>query len=160
MENIQFVIDVEMRSYDELSESDRMLIDAAKEATSRSYAPYSHFFVGASALLSNGKIITGINQENAAFPSGLCAERTAIFYANSEYPNAAVKSMAVACRDQQDFIERPSAPCGACRQVLLETEKRYGKPMRVLLFSKKGIYIFKSVTDLLPFSFTNDYFKK
>ena len=133
MENIQFVIDVEMKSYDELSESDRMLIDAAKEATSRSYAPYSHFFVGASALLSNGKIITGSNQENAAFPSGLCAERTAIFYANSEYPNAAVKSM---------------------------TEKRYGKPMRVLLFSKKGIYIFKSVTDLLPFSFTNDYFKK
>ena len=160
MENIQFVIDVELKSYDELSETDRMLIDAAKEATSRSYAPYSHFFVGASALLSNGKIVTGSNQENAAFPSGLCAERTCVFHANSEYPNASVKSLAVACRDQQDFIERPSAPCGSCRQVLLDTEKRYGKPMRVLLFSKNGIYIFKSVADLLPFSFTNDYFKK
>ena len=83
MENIQFVIDVELKSYDELSETDRMLIDAAKEATSRSYAPYSHFFVGASALLSNGKIVTGSNQENAAFPSGLCAERTCVFHAKS-----------------------------------------------------------------------------
>ena len=82
------------------------------------------------------------------------------FAANAQYPDQPVLALAVAARKGRRFLVQPIPPCGSCRQVLLETEKRYGKPMRVLLFSKNGIYIFKSVADLLPFSFTNDYFKK
>ena len=109
------------------------------EATARSYAPYSHFSVGAAALLNNGTIVTGTNQENAAYPSGLCAERTTLFYANSQYPDPPVNTLAIAARTEKDFIETPIPPCGAC-QVILETEKRYGQPIRILLYGKECIY--------------------
>src|SRR5699024_9590066 len=110
------------------------------EATRRSYAPYSHFSVGAAALLANGVVVTGTNQENAAYPSGLCAERTTLFYANSQYPDQAVVTLAIAARTEKDFIDTPIPPCGACRQVILETEKRYKQPIRILLYGKKCIY--------------------
>ena len=157
MKEIKLEINIEARNYDELTEEHRKLVDAACEATQRSYAPYSHFSVGAAALLENGVVVTGTNQENAAYPSGLCAERTTLFYANSQYPDQAVKVLAIAARTEHDFLDTPIPPCGACRQVLLETEKRFGYPMRILLYSKSDIYIMKGVSALLPLSFDGDY---
>ncbi|RGN49311.1 MULTISPECIES: cytidine deaminase [unclassified Bacteroides] len=149
--NIQTIIKV--CQYDELSDQDKQLIDKAKEMTQHSYAPYSKFKVGAAALLANGAIVTGSNQENAAYPSGLCAERTTLFYANSQYPDQAVLTLAIAARTEQDFIDNPIPPCGACRQVILETETRYKHPVRILLYGKKEIYLIKGIRDLLPLSF-------
>ena len=146
MKQIKLEINIEACHYDELTEKDRKLIDAACEATKRSYAPYSHFAVGAAALLENDIVITGTNQENAAYPSGL-------------YPDQAVKTLAIAARTENGFLDTPIPPCGACRQVLLETEKRYGKPMRILLYSKTDIYILENVSGLLPLSFDGNYLK-
>ena len=141
---------------DELTEEYRQLIDAALEATRRSYAPYSHFCVGAAVMLDNEVIVTGNNQENVAFPSGLCAERTALFYANSQYPEAPVKALAIAARDSSGEVTRtPVSPCGACRQVMLETEKRFGKPMQVLLSDAEKVIVVNSATSLLPLAFSD-----
>lgn len=153
MKEIKLEIHVRSLNYGELNETDRRLTDAAREATSRSYSPYSHFAVGAAALLENGIIVTGSNQENAAYPSGTCAERTTVFYANSQYPDQPILTLAIAARNEAGFLEQPISPCGACRQVLLETEQRYGKPMRILLCSRTGVYELQGVKDLLPLSF-------
>ena len=109
--------------YDSLSglcEEDRILAEKAIEATANSYAPYSGFCVGAAVRLSDGKIITGSNQENIAYPSGLCAERTAMFYAHAQYPDAGIIAIAIAARQDGDLCETPASPCGACRQVMAE----------------------------------------
>ena len=153
MKDLTITAIIKVYQYDELSEADRALMHEAMEATVRSYAPYSHFAVGAAALLADGTVVTGTNQENAAYPSGLCAERTTLFYANSQYPEQPVVTLAIAARTEKDFIDRPIPPCGACRQVILETEKRYGQPIRILLYGKECIYEVKSVGDLLPLSF-------
>lgn len=154
MKELTLKSEVHIYSYKELSEADRQLIDDAKEATNRSYVPYSHFHVGAAARLMDGTIVTGNNQENAAYPSGLCAERTTLFYANSQYPDQAVETLAIAARNERgEFLEEPIPPCGACRQVMLETEKRFKRPMRILLSGEKGIYELRSVGALLPLSF-------
>ena len=154
MKELNIEIAVKIYDYEELDAADRELVDAAREATNRSYAPYSHFSVGAAARLANGIVVTGTNQENAAYPSGLCAERTTLFYANSQHPDQAVTTLAIAARNEHDeFLESPIPPCGACRQVMLETEKRFKQPMRVLLYGKKGIYELKNVGELLPLSF-------
>lgn len=139
--------------FEELTEADRTLLQAAMDATKRSYAPYSKFSVGAAARLNNDVIVTGTNQENAAYPSGLCAERTTLFYANSQYPDQAVATLAVTARTERDFLDAPIPPCGACRQVILETEKRFNQPMRILLYGKEEVYEVKSIRDLLPLSF-------
>lgn len=139
--------------FEELTEADRTLLQAAMDATKRSYAPYSKFSVGAAARLNNDVIVTGTNQENAAYPSGLCAERTTLFYANSQYSDQAVATLAVAARTERDFLDAPIPPCGACRQVILETEKRFNQPMRILLYGKEEVYEVKSIRDLLPLSF-------
>jgi cytidine deaminase len=144
---------------EELPEIEKMLIEKAKSASVNAYAPYSNFLVGAALLLENGEIITGNNQENAAYPSGLCAERTAMFYANANYPNVAVTTMAVAAQNGGGFLKDPIAPCGSCRQVLLETEQRYGKKLRILLYGEVEIAILESVKDLLPLSFGVDALK-
>lgn len=157
MKKIKIEIPINSCTYNELTTEEQKLIDAACEATKRSYAPYSHFAVGAAALLENGMIVTGTNQENAAYPSGTCAERTTIFYANSQYPDQAIKTLAIAARSEEDFLNTPISPCGACRQVLLETEKRFGKPMRILLYGKKEIYIIPSIANLLPLCFDSDF---
>ena len=157
MKKIKIEIPINSCTYNELTTEEQKLIDAACEATKRSYAPYSHFAVGAAALLENGMIVTGTNQENAAYPSGTCAERTTIFYANSQYPDQAIKTLAIAARSEEDFLNTPISPCGACRQVLLETEKRFGKPMRILLYGKKEIYIIPSIANLLPLCFDRDF---
>lgn len=153
MKNLTITAIINEYSYPELTPADQSLIDAAKEATQRSYAPYSRFSVGAAALLANGVVVTGTNQENAAYPSGLCAERTTLFYANSQHPDEAVLTLAIAARTEKDFIDMPIPPCGACRQVILETEKRYKQPIRILLYGKKCIYEIHSIADLLPLSF-------
>ncbi|MGL4520207.1 MAG: cytidine deaminase [Phocaeicola sp.] len=160
MKHLKLEIELTSCSYEELSVAEQALIDAAKDATKRSYAPYSNFSVGAAALLANGVVVSGSNQENAAYPSGTCAERTTLFYANSQYPDQAVKTLAVAAYTAGDFLETPIPPCGACRQVLLETEKRYGNPMRVLLYSKNEIYVLNGVGGLLPLSFDSGFLSK
>lgn len=153
MKDLTITSIIKVYTFDELNKTDQVLITSAMEATTRSYAPYSKFSVGAAALLANGIVVTGTNQENAAYPSGLCAERTTLFYANSQYPDQPVLTLAIAARTEKDFIDLPIPPCGACRQVILETEKRYKQPIRILLYGKKEIYEVKSICDLLPLSF-------
>ena len=104
-------------------------------------------------MLANDEIIVGTNQENAAYPSGICAERTAMFYANSQFPHIAPTSMAIAAFHNGDFKEEAISPCGSCRQVLLETEIRFNKDIEIILYGKKEILIIKSIKDLLPLSF-------
>lgn len=146
--------------YDELTPEQRMLVDRAREATFRSYAPYSEFNVGAAVLLSDGEIVEGSNQENAAFPSGLCAERTACFYAHSRFPDARFVAIAIAARDKDgEFVAQPIPPCGACRQALLEYEALSGRPVQVLLAGRDKVLIVESVSALLPLSFSNSHLK-
>ena len=153
MKDLTITATIKVYQPDELDPTDRALINAAIEATARSYAPYSRFAVGAAARLANGVVVTGTNQENAAYPSGLCAERTTLFYANSQYPDQPVSTLAIAARTEKDFIDMPIPPCGSCRQVILETEKRYAQPVRILLYGRKCIYEVRSIRDLLPLSF-------
>ena len=153
MKDLNITATIQVCRFDELNATDKSLLESAMEATQRSYAPYSNFSVGAAALLANGVIVTGSNQENAAYPSGLCAERTTLFYANSQYPDQSVLALAIAARTEKGFIDNPIPPCGACRQVILETEKRYSQPIRIILYGKKEIYIIEGIRDLLPLSF-------
>ena len=145
----------EFMSLDELQPEDKMLAEAAIEAIGHSYAPYSKFNVGAAVLLEDGTIVKGSNQENAAYPSGLCAERTAMFYANHEYPDLAMKSIAIAAGQQGILCEHAASPCGACRQVMAQYETKSGKPMNVLLVGSKSIQKFEKIDDLLPLIFDN-----
>lgn len=152
------ILELSYRIYalDELPEERRKLVDAALEATQRSYAPYSHFYVGAAVMLDNGVIVTGNNQENVAFPSGLCAERTALFYANAQYPEVPVKALAIVARDSSGKVtQAPISPCGACRQVMLETENRFGKPMEILLASAEEVIVVERASALLPLAFSD-----
>ena len=153
MKYLKITAKIRICNYEELLSEEKFIVDKAKEATFRAYAPYSKFKVGAAALLANGEIITGNNQENVAFPSGLCAERTTLFYAQSQYPDDAVKAMAIAAYTEGDFLDRPISPCGACRQVMLETEMRFKQPIEIILYGKKEILIVESVKDLLPLAF-------
>ena len=147
---------VEYASLEELQPQDRALAEAAIEAVSLAYAPYSNFNVGAAVRFEDGEIIKGANQENAAYPSGLCAERTALFYANSQYPDMAIKTLAIAaCNENGTPSANIISPCGACRQVMLETENRFGKPIRILLYGPKEVYVVESVASLLPLAFSD-----
>ena len=140
---------------DELSQSDRELVSAAMEATKGSYAPYSKFRVGAAARLANGLVFTGANQENAAYPSGLCAERTTLFAANAQYPDQPVLALAIAARKGNRFMSIPISPCGACRQVISGVEDRFGHPVRILLYGTEGIYECNGIDALLPLRFVD-----
>ena len=127
----------------------------AIEATRHSYAVYSHFHVGAAVRLQDGRVVIGANQENAAFPSGLCAERTALFAAQAHYPDQPVLALAIAASNAVGLTAQPVTPCGACRQVALEVEDRYQQPMRVLLYGTEGVYVVGSMHDLVPLSFSD-----
>lgn len=140
---------------DELPPAEQALVQKAIDATNNSYAPYSNFHVGAACLLENGNVVIGANQENAAFPSGLCAERTAIFAAQANHPDQPITTLAIAARNVNGLLKLPISPCGACRQVVLEIEDRYQRPVRILLYGTEGIYVFESIKDLLPFSFVD-----
>lgn len=141
---------------EELSEDDKQLVERAIEATASSYSPYSHFAVGAALRLSDGTIVIGSNQENAAFPSGLCAERTAIFAAGATHPDKAVTALAIAARNEAGLTAESVSPCGACRQVILEVEQRYNCAVRILLYGTNGVYIINSIRDLLPLCFVDE----
>ena len=155
MKEFNITIPIQAVTPSELSESDRRLVEAAKSMTYRSYAPYSQFRVGAAIELSNGEVVTGANQENVAYPSGTCAERSACFYAHAQWPDAAFRTIAIAARDTSGaFTSVPTAPCGACRQALLEYEKLAGAPVRVILYGEPECYIIPSVRDLLPLCFS------
>ena len=144
-------------SYDELSDADKAVVDAARAATANSYAVYSNFSVGAAVRLGNGTVVSGSNQENAAYPSGLCAERTTLFWANSQYPKEPVEVLAIAARSAQGELELPITPCGACRQVMLETEKRFGNKMKIILYGTRQCYVINDgVRALMPLSFDSD----
>ena len=156
MRQIEITTTIHACAYDELSTEERQLIDNAREATKRAYAPYSHYQVGAALQLANGEIITGCNQENAAYPSGLCAERVALFYAGATYPDVPVTALAVAIYTQGDFTADVAAPCAACRQVMLETESRYGNDMKILLVARDEVYCIESAKALVPLYFNKD----
>lgn len=156
MKEFEITIPVKELRPDELSGPDRELASLAGEATYTSYSPYSHFSVGAAILLDNGEIVTGSNQENAATPSSLCAERTAAYYAHARYPQARFVAIAIAARDTSGTpLEQPISPCGACRQALLEFETLAGHNVRVILVGSSKCYIFPSVASTLPFCFSN-----
>lgn len=149
------MVPVEVAAYDELPASDRRLAELAREAATRAYAPYSRFHVGAAILLDNDEIVTGANQENVAYPSGTCAERSACFYAHARYPDAKFRAIAVAAvgTDGKEVAE-PVAPCGACRQALLEYEMLAGGPVKVILCGRDVCHILPSVRSTLPLAFT------
>ena len=155
MKHLKIEINYDFVSESELSAEDQELVTRAKEATKNSYANYSHFYVGAALRLENGDIIIGANQENAAFPSGLCAERTAVFAAQAQHPEQPIKTLAIAARNANGFLKEPISPCGPCRQVILEVEDRYKQPVRILLYGTDGVYVIDSVKDLLPFCFVD-----
>ena len=158
MKDIVLQTKIKVGTIDELSSKEREVVDAARKATANSYAVYSGFKVGAAVRLSDGTIVSGTNQENAAYPSGLCAERTTLFWANSQYPDNAVEIMAIAARTEQGELERPITPCGACRQVILETEKRFKTPIRIILYGSKECYIIEDgIKTLMPLSFDSDF---
>lgn len=140
----------------ELAEPDRKLCEEAMEATYRSYAPYSNFNVGAAIRVEGGVIVTGANQENVAFPSGTCAERTACFYAHAAYPDRKFEAIAIAGRNSDGCLTAiPTAPCGACRQALLQYEQLAGHPVTVFLVSGTEVAVVPSVRALLPLAFTD-----
>ena len=153
MQQIELSCSLSILSWAEVSGEAQQVIEAAKQATFRAYAPYSGFKVGAAVLLGNDVVVTGNNQENAAYPSGLCAERTAVFSANAQYPDAPVKTIAIAAQREGIFLPNPVSPCGACRQVLLECEKRFGNEMDIYLYGTEKIYYLKGIRNLLPLSF-------
>jgi cytidine deaminase len=145
----------------EIDTEDQKLVANAKEAFATAYAPYSGFLVGASILLENGEIINGSNQENVAYPSGLCAERVALFYAGSQYPKIAIKTIAVSALSKTFEINNVVSPCGACRQVMAEYQQKQNSEIRILLHSPNDdVLIANSVEDLLPFMFTSPLLKK
>ena len=144
------------REYDtieELPATYKHLYKAAIDATENSYAPYSQFNVGAAVLMENGAVITGSNQENAAYPSGLCAERTALFYASASRPDKAMTGIAIAAGQNGQICKSPATPCGACRQVMAQYQTKSGKSMSVLLVGAEKIWRFEKVDDLLPLIF-------
>ena len=163
MKEKEIIIKIKECKLEELIPADKELVDAAKDMTRNSYAPYSKFHVGAAIRLENGEIVRGSNQENAAYPSGTCAERTACYQASALYPGVAMKKIAVAAWTrlhqpedtpyEECFQRTPISPCGACRQALLEYEKLYG-PIEVILYGLDSTYVFPSVASLLPLSFS------
>lgn len=153
MEHLKLEIDIDFCALEELSEEELDLVYQAANATENAYAKYSRFYVGAALRLANGRVFIGANQENAAFPSGLCAERTAVFAAQANCPDQPVTMMAIAARNDAGLLPTPVTPCGACRQVILEVEDRYKKPIEILLYGRNGVYRIKSIKDLLPLCF-------
>ena len=149
-------IKIAYREYESLAEleaEDKTLALAAIEAMKNAYAPYSGFNVGAAVMFEDGEIIKGSNQENAAYPSGLCAERTALFYASANRPEKAMKALAIVAGQKGEICSSPATPCGACRQVMAQYQTKSGRPMRVLLVGADRIWRFEKVEDLLPLIF-------
>ena len=141
-------------NWTDLPEQEQRLVDKAYEAMENAYAPYSEFKVGACALMDDGSFILGNNQENAAFPSGICAERVALFYAGANFPNKKVLTLCIVAKGELMPASQLLSPCGGCRQVMLESENRQKQPMRVILVNQDGrTMVLDSIIQLLPFGF-------
>lgn len=156
MEILELKTKIQVYSIESATIDKKKLIEAAQKATQTAYTPYSHYNVGAAVLLKNGIIVSGSNQENAAYPSGLCAERTALFYANAQYPDIPVQMVAIAAFNKGAFTADICSPCGSCRQVFVEIENRYNTPITILMCSKDKVYEVDTIRDLLPFCFTKE----
>ena len=156
MKNIEIKTNIRFCQLDELPQDEQGLVKTAIKATDNSYAKYSNFHVGAALLLCDGSVVIGANQENAVFPLGLCAERTAIFASQAQFPEKSMLKMAIAARNHAGLMDNPVSPCGSCRQVILEMEDRYQQPIRILLYGKKGVYVIDSAKDLLPLCFVDE----
>lgn len=156
----EVVINSIIYEYDSISElpvNEQELVRLARDSALRAYAPYSGFRVGAALLLENGEVITGNNQENAAYPSGICAERVALFYAGSRFPEVAVMSIAITALNQEgESTGNPVYPCGACRQVILEAENRHGKSQRLIFAGESRVHAIDSIKTILPLYFDKD----
>ena len=159
MKTIDINIKIRFCRLEELSEEDRQLVEMAVEATNNAYAKYSNFRVGAAVRLENGLLMKGANQENAAFPVTLCAERTAIFAAQANHPDKHITCLAIAARNDNGLLKSPITPCGACRQVIVGVEDRYKKPIKIMLYGTDGVYCLESARDLMPLSFIDDSMK-
>lgn len=146
-------VEAEIFEYSELSTDEKSLVDHAIGMLNQAYAPYSKFSVGAAVLLENGKVVKGSNQENAAYPSGLCAERVAIFSAGANYPNERIRKVAIVAKSQNasDFVMASS--CGNCRQAMMEYESKQDKPIELLFVRPNKEILKTTVCDLLPFGF-------
>ena len=141
----------------DLDPQDLELLNKARAVTKGAYAPYSNFFVGAAALLSNKEIVTATNQENASFPAGICAERVLLSAVSSLYPNVSINTIAISCDNKNGSGNHPVSPCGICRQSLIEFEKRFNQPIKIILAGKTGkVLIIKTAADLLPLSFNGN----
>jgi len=158
--NLQIKIE-EFDQISDLNQEDQKLLRTAWDACDSAYAPYSKFNVGAAVLLDNGKIVSGNNQENAAYPSGLCAERVAMYYASAQNPGVPMKAIAVAVKSEEVPLEDPASPCGSCRQVMAEYENLYHTKMRIILGSPHTkIQILEGISSLLPLTFYAEGLKK
>lgn len=145
-------------SLETLEKEDSELMKAAVEARKNAYAPYSNFQVGAAVLLENGEVVIGSNQENAAYPSGLCAERVAIYHASAKYPGVTIKSVAISATSKNYVVDKPAAPCGNCRQSMIEYEQKQKQPIKILLMGEKGeVLKIDSLLDILPLAFDNSF---
>ena len=153
MTDRKLIISYKEYAFDELSGEDRQLVEAAVGAMRNAYSPYSNFKVGAAVRLSDGSIVIGSNQENAAYPSGLCAERTAMFASSAQHPDLAIRSLAVAGGLNGQLEDVPASPCGACRQVMAQYQRKAGAPLSVLVVGAEKVWKFDRVDDLLPFIF-------
>ena len=155
MKNIKFNTEFKIyASKEALKEDVQELFKAAETARKNAYAPYSKFLVGAALKLENGEVITGSNQENAAYPSGLCAERTAIFYAGAQFPNQNILKIAISAGLKEKALDRPIPPCGACRQALVEYEQRQNIPIELYFMGTEGQVAYsESVENILPWIF-------
>ncbi|MGQ7870523.1 cytidine deaminase [Sunxiuqinia sp. sy24] len=149
----------EFEKLEELSTPDQELIRRARASALQAYAPYSNYLVGSALRLENGTIVTGNNQENASSPLGTCAERAVIFWANGNYPDLAIETLVVTAVDQNGQPAANVSPCGACRQVMLEAQHRFKKPIRVILDSSNKIEVLDNINDLLPLSFNGNSLK-
>ena len=151
----------EFEQGEQLTQQDEQLIREAENAIEGSYAPYSEFHVGAAILLNNGEYIKGSNQENAAYPSGLCAERVALFHAKSKYPDSVVEAIAISARAGHFNIDDPIMPCGACRQVMAEVENRQNKRIRIIMRGQSGkTQVIDGIENLLPLMFKEEKLKR
>ena len=143
---------------DELNAQDAELLQYAHKAAQNAYAPYSRFHVGAAVRLANGKIVSGNNIENAAYPSGLCAERVTLFSAQAQYPGVAIEAIAVTAHSEKTLVDEPIAPCGACRQVMVEVEKLSQRKLRILCQGETGpVMVFDGIETLMPFIFVDKF---
>lgn len=159
MEKKRIVFDLLIfQNEDELSQNEQKLLSAAGHARESAYAPYSHFKVGAAVLLENGETVIGSNQENASYPSGLCAERVAVFQAGARFPGVAIISIAISAASEEHEVAVPAAPCGNCRQSIIEYEQKQKSPISILLKGEKGpIYKCSSLADILPLAFNSSF---